>query len=66
MLKKALEAYITKKSVELDSDYFKELISKYKVIGVELFELLIQGANFRAAGGAKSELRREEVNSFSK
>jgi len=58
--KEALEAYITKKSVELDADYFKELVSKYKVIGVELVELLIQGANFKSAGGAKGDLRREE------
>jgi len=38
------------------------LVSKYKVIGVELVELLIQGANFKSAGGAKGDLRREEVN----
>lgn len=59
--KEALESYITKRGVELDSDYFKELISKYKTIGVELLELLIQGSNFKSKGGAKNDLRRDEV-----
>jgi len=58
--KDALEAYITKRGVELDSDYFKELISKYKTIGVELLELLIQGSNFKSKGGSKNDVRRDE------
>jgi len=60
--KDALESYITKRGVELDSEYFKELISKYKTIGVELLELLVQGSNFKSKGGAKNDVRRDEVN----
>lgn len=56
--------YVTKKSTELDAEYFKELVSKHKVIGVELLETLIQGANVKTCGGPKSDLVREEVRIF--
>lgn len=56
----ALDDYLHKSNIELDAEYFKELCSKYKRIGLELLDTLIQGVNLKDFGGAKKDSRRDD------
>lgn len=51
-----------KPAFDIDSEYFRDIMSRYKIIGIELIDMLIQGVNFKEKGGAKKETRRNEVN----
>jgi hypothetical protein len=60
-LRESFEEWLQKNKVQLDADYFKEIFSRYKVIGVQLVSSLIKGVQFKEQGGAKKENRRLDV-----